>query len=576
MASGGMSAMFKSSAAVKAVITLVLIENSQEMYSAWPELRDHYLPTLLGTMRVANPVVPIPVLWLTTTPAGEDSTSLQSAPPRQYNQLPELKFAFHPDNRITSRIISRAIELMLEAKAPFQGLVNLHLIIVAASTPIQTSWCTPTMPSESGSEWQVLGQKLAQNGIYCHMVLHSSQDMHALQELYMTNLQLQGHEAVAPWFASTPTYTFYLSADPSNRIPLLAEDKGQGFSPPTRPPVLRHQSFPQDARSGSSETSASLQMTSTPSLVSSLQKVHGLSRKKLYGTQPVRQPFVREEPVRAKYRQAPTPLSIPVGPLSTSAEDGHVVSKNKPERTRRSEKLTHSGGLSDMIPTGRRSPWKRSKMSSPDLGSLPSSPSSHMSHARRSPTMPLYPEHSGFPASPPATSTSFSSDMMSSSSMTDASYPITPSSGADLSLGYFAASSPQQAPSSALVPVSPQGSAWTYSAEPVDSTVRRRSHDFASAQNLSSMSEKYRMDGGMPVSSDQSRGGSRNTMPKVKDAGDVPFIFSPELEAATAAKLKAALESTNSPLSTFTSMNNYTTDGACASEILVPLNSHHQ
>jgi len=63
--SGGTPSIFKSDPAAKAVITLVLIENSQEMVAAWSDLRGHYLPTLLGTMRVANPVVPVcPLLSL--------------------------------------------------------------------------------------------------------------------------------------------------------------------------------------------------------------------------------------------------------------------------------------------------------------------------------------------------------------------------------------------------------------------------------------------------------------------------------------------------------------------------------
>jgi hypothetical protein len=39
--------------------TLVLIENSAAMVDRWPDLRDHYLPTLLGTVRKVNPVVPV-------------------------------------------------------------------------------------------------------------------------------------------------------------------------------------------------------------------------------------------------------------------------------------------------------------------------------------------------------------------------------------------------------------------------------------------------------------------------------------------------------------------------------------
>jgi hypothetical protein len=39
--------------------TLVLIENSAAMIECWPDLRDRYLPTLLGTVRKVNPVVPV-------------------------------------------------------------------------------------------------------------------------------------------------------------------------------------------------------------------------------------------------------------------------------------------------------------------------------------------------------------------------------------------------------------------------------------------------------------------------------------------------------------------------------------
>lgn len=41
------------------VATLVLIENSAAMVERWPDLRDRHLPTLLGTLRMANPVVPV-------------------------------------------------------------------------------------------------------------------------------------------------------------------------------------------------------------------------------------------------------------------------------------------------------------------------------------------------------------------------------------------------------------------------------------------------------------------------------------------------------------------------------------
>jgi hypothetical protein len=52
-------AIFKPVVPGEAVVTLVLIENSQAMVHSWSDLRDHHLPTLLGTMKLANPIVPV-------------------------------------------------------------------------------------------------------------------------------------------------------------------------------------------------------------------------------------------------------------------------------------------------------------------------------------------------------------------------------------------------------------------------------------------------------------------------------------------------------------------------------------
>jgi hypothetical protein len=52
-------AIFKAVMLGEAVAILVLIENSQAMVRGWSDLRDHHLPTLLGTIRLANPIVPV-------------------------------------------------------------------------------------------------------------------------------------------------------------------------------------------------------------------------------------------------------------------------------------------------------------------------------------------------------------------------------------------------------------------------------------------------------------------------------------------------------------------------------------
>ena len=52
-------AIFRPVVLGEAVATLVLIENSQAIVQNWSDLHDHHLPTLLGTMRLANPIVPV-------------------------------------------------------------------------------------------------------------------------------------------------------------------------------------------------------------------------------------------------------------------------------------------------------------------------------------------------------------------------------------------------------------------------------------------------------------------------------------------------------------------------------------
>ncbi|KAL4062435.1 hypothetical protein V8B97DRAFT_2026764 [Scleroderma yunnanense] len=487
--SGGIPPIFKSDPAAKAVITLVLIENSQEMVPAWSDLRGHYLPTLLGTMRVANPVVPIPILWLTTAPVGNDSTSQAVPPPRQYNQLPDLKFSFQPGNRISSRIINRSIELILKAALRFHdGPVSLHLIIVAASSPLEGIWSVA--PQAGKSEWQLVAEKLAQNKIHCHMILRAAQNMRSLEELFLANVgcNFKNYESVAPWFTASPDYSFHLSSNrllqrprqmsanvPASEQPMLPVEKNQPIPP--RPSIHRHQSSPLESTRSSPEVP-----TPGQGKGGAARKIHGLSRKKLYSAQTTRQPFVREEPVRAKYRQAPTPLSIPA-----NADDKHGLSKN---RVRSPERSSQSSSPSDPISPGRRSPRSIRGMSPSDIASIPALPAPLPSaQVITNPVTSPHPDPLGYMTALPMTN--FSTPLMMPPT-TQANYP-----GSGLTLTGPPAHVPSQQP--------------------------------ASSTGLSEMPHSF---------------------------------FSPEVEAATAARLQAALQfSPFAQPSNFTSGNNYMVDG---------------
>ena len=137
------------------------------------------------------------------------------------------------------------------------------------------------------------------------------------------------------------------------------------------PPLLRNYTYPPDSVSSSqgsgSSTLESQPDVVMPSLVTRLQKMHGLTKKKVYGSQPPRQPFIREDRVRDKYRQIPTPLSIPsLPPFSSSvtkspSSESRVPSKTKTDRAKRlsGKSLLTTGPPEASGSSGCQSPWYR-------------------------------------------------------------------------------------------------------------------------------------------------------------------------------------------------------------------------
>ena len=142
-----------------------------------------------------------------------------------------------------------------------------------------------------------------------------------------------------------------------------------------------------------------------PSLVTRLQKMHGLTKKKIYGAKPKREPFIREDRARDKdHRMAPVlsipPIVPPALPSTTDAKSPSAESrmplKAKSERSRR---LSANGPFTVNPPesvgsgSGRRSPWfrrgSRSALSADSgSGSYPSSPTSASSFSANSPVLP--------------------------------------------------------------------------------------------------------------------------------------------------------------------------------------------
>ncbi|KAF7986891.1 hypothetical protein HWV62_12650 [Athelia sp. TMB] len=233
--------------------------------------------------------------------------------------------------------------------------------------------------------------------IFLHVVLNPAEQMEPISALFYTS----NHQEIVPWFpADTTMYRFHLAGTASTEAP--AEEsfsviRTTPTSLPTTPnfeppPFFRNYTFPMDAtetvqvplvEGSSPEPPAEF---TKPSLVTRLQKIHGLTRKKKYGAQPTVQPFLRED--RAP---TPTPLSVqtlaspPVSPIAES----RLPAKAKADRARR---LSSKGPLATGHPEPvtrpeRRGSWFRRKPK-PPVPDRSSSPTSGSSHSPRSPPIP--------------------------------------------------------------------------------------------------------------------------------------------------------------------------------------------
>jgi hypothetical protein len=131
------------------------------------------------------------------------------------------------------------------------------------------------------------------------------------------------------------------------------------------------------------EISSSSPVENPPSLVTQLQQVHGLTKKKVYGAKPARQSFFRDERVRERYRKGTTPSSGTATASQLSAVPnggGRGITRSKAERLAR-----HGGSPTESHP---RHPGMNRRMSAPDAESLASPISFSRPYSLSSPISP--------------------------------------------------------------------------------------------------------------------------------------------------------------------------------------------
>ncbi|TFK67305.1 hypothetical protein BDN72DRAFT_106669 [Pluteus cervinus] len=388
--------------------------------------------------------------------AGTSSTmSTPKAVDNLHAGISGVRFTQDAENRLSAGMIGMGIDFLASLQVHGQP-PSRHLIIVAASKPTSDIYSSEPSTGLSVAMWHHLAQKMAQAGVHCHLVLHPSLTGSPFKILFERSLEVQGLMEEVPPFIIDPTKVYLrLSARPANpSLDIATASTSGGHSQnassqhciesdpyPNHSPVSgvqsptprRRRSSPQRKPTYPLDPYTSKQQLSNqphsiasspnidhfdphtpsssshpndnlnpiaPSLVTQLQQVHGLTKKKVYGAKPTRQPFFRDERVvqNAGPRgpsSTPSP-SMPMVP-NGSNNGGRVLSQSRTNRVLRLAQggptgvplLPNAGGIpatinSPSTPTHMNGmPTHTASMITPDgqiihspigISSLPSTP----------------------------------------------------------------------------------------------------------------------------------------------------------------------------------------------------------
>ncbi|KAJ7577938.1 hypothetical protein C8J56DRAFT_363022 [Mycena floridula] len=342
--------LFQPALGHQAIAVLLLVENSRNLSFNWPYIRDQYLRTLLARFE-ENPRAPVHVfLW-------ESQSNMTT--PRQcsgvHECLEDIQFNSAPNNVISSGMLSAAAQF-LATRSIGEQVMSPHLVIVAASSPMDN--IIVGQPQMGHSPWDNVSQQFSKAGIHCHMVLNMNEDMTAFMRLFDHTLRLQKNIERSPWFPTDPSVHIVLRLSASPYFPsysdtILASGIGIPENQLAAPP-----NFPQNLRKPQSLSIASIngpedfvseqtgkdEPPEQPSLVAQLQQVHGLTKKKVYGAKPTRQPFLRDERVKESSRRSSVSLVPPTSP------GGRTSSKTISERSTRVRRRPSAPPLSPAEP----------------------------------------------------------------------------------------------------------------------------------------------------------------------------------------------------------------------------------
>ncbi|THU98681.1 hypothetical protein K435DRAFT_837994 [Dendrothele bispora CBS 962.96] len=248
-----------------------------------------------------------------------------------------IRFSPDSENGFSLDMIKQGLELLASTNAADQ-----HAIIVAGSPPWNAHNALPSNLETS------LVRYLAQKRIQCHLMVNPYTDMSLFTTVFDENLRSQPNLIEKQvWFpVDTSKITLRISGQHDSPIGFTPSQSAQGLhlhnnnKTCSRPAgelnyIAAANLAAPHLTSGSLDEQTSLHTSAPPpettgaqhqepgpgpSLVAQLQQVHGLTKKKVYGTKPVRKPFVSTEVYRQREgSRSGGRKSISLSPSSSSS-----------------------------------------------------------------------------------------------------------------------------------------------------------------------------------------------------------------------------------------------------------------
>ncbi|KAI0700243.1 hypothetical protein C8T65DRAFT_709711 [Cerioporus squamosus] len=299
-----------------AVSVLVLVEDSAAMAAKWPDVRDSYLPKLLENLRSADPSVQMEVRWLATSSAPGASPPVVIMDAAQARVRGDLPLGQASTAKFSPAVLTNAISILSSASR--RQNTTRHLILVAATGPLTQGPLNDATPSGFDA-WDDIAVFLKQQYMRLHVILSIGAEMRTYHELFKRSLQLQNNSEVPAWFpvdsrrysirlSGRPQYVRGSAALPVQLVPsVIPEDTyNNPTTPASSPPPVSPPETASTPGSPSLSTSPGTRKSATSptntrtrtrvadppqspptgeggGLVSYLQQMHGLTKKKSYG-----------------------------------------------------------------------------------------------------------------------------------------------------------------------------------------------------------------------------------------------------------------------------------------------------